>query len=237
MQIELQEAVKTYGKVTALDGITLTFEPGEIVAVLGLNGAGKSTLLNSISGLISLSSGQVTYDKRPFRFDDLELRRKIMFIADVPDLIWDESVIRNISIFATQYHRLEDQHLTKRVVDFLEEAEVLHKSETPVSGLSRGQIYKTALAILQAVDPQLWILDEPFASGMDANGIRLFRKTVEQARKERARTIIYSTQLAEMAIGFATRICIIDQGKCYAQFSPDEFVERAVNDPLLSKMV
>src|SRR6185437_12733835 len=81
--------------------------------------------------------------------------------------------------------------------------------------LSRGQRYKAALVALLTVDCEVWLLDEPFASGMDPNGISAFKRRAREGAA-RGRTIIYSTQILDAAERFSDRICVIHRGQIRA---------------------
>jgi ABC-type multidrug transport system ATPase subunit len=98
------------------------------------------------------------------------------------------------------------------VTQHLNELDLLPTTDTPIGQLSRGQIYKVALATLLSVDSELWLLDEPFASGMDTIGIAYFKRQARLA-VERGRTILYSTQILDVAEKFSDRICLIHRGK------------------------
>jgi ABC-type multidrug transport system ATPase subunit len=80
-----------------------------------------------------------------------------------------------------------------------------------VQTLSRGQIYKTGLVAMIAADRDVWLLDEPFASGMDPHGIDMFKQHAREASR-RGRTIIYTTQLLDIAERFSDRLCLLEAG-------------------------
>jgi ABC-type multidrug transport system ATPase subunit len=80
-----------------------------------------------------------------------------------------------------------------------------------VRHLSRGQGYKTALAAMVLVSPDVWLIDEPFASGMDPNGISYFKRRSRQAASE-GKLVIYSTQILDIAESFSDRVCVIHKG-------------------------
>jgi len=105
--------------------------------------------------------------------------------------------------------------LENRVVQILEDFDLLPLVDSNLGTLSRGQGYKTALAGLIAINPELWLLDEPFASGMDPHGIQSLKTYVREAVKNRS-TVIYSTQILEIAESFSDRICILDKGRVHA---------------------
>jgi ABC-type multidrug transport system ATPase subunit len=84
-----------------------------------------------------------------------------------------------------------------------------------VGSLSRGQAYKAALVAMLAADREVWLLDEPFSSGMDPHGIDAFKRYA-RAAAERGRTILYSTQLLDVAERFSDRVCVINHGAVHA---------------------
>ena len=236
MEIELKQAGKKFGRTRALNSVSMQVGSEELVAVLGLNGAGKSTLLRALSGTMALSEGELFIDGERFRRDNLELRREMFFVPDTSPLFETETLLRNLSLFMTHYQRAELPDTGKRVIELLEEFDLLEKVDTEVYGLSRGQGYRAAMVVLCAIQPKLWLLDEPFASGMDANGIRLFRRHA-QAAVDTGSTVIYSTQLVELAEDFSSRICVVHEGKLIADTTPNELRQSAKTDENLAKLL
>ena len=214
MNIELRGLLKSYGAVRALDRVSLEISPGQIVCLLGLNGAGKTTFLRCLAGIASPDKGDVYYDGDAFRRDRLDLRRRFSFLPDFPFLFWEQPAIRNIGIILRLYEA-DRPGVEEKVVELLRELDLLPLANTPVQFLSRGQAYKTALAALLAVDPEVWLLDEPFASGIDPHGINALKRHA-RAAAARGRTIIFSTQLLDVAERFADRVCLIHQGEIRA---------------------
>lgn len=212
--VKILEALKKYGGSRALDGVSLTIEPGQIVALLGPNGAGKTTLLRCLAGISGLDAGEIYFDGIPFKRDSLEHRRRFMFLPDFPALLYDQSVLRNLGILLRLYGA-DGPGVELKIRDLLVEFDLLAAAEVPVHALSRGQIYKAALIGLIAVDPELWLLDEPLASGMDPLGLSAFRRHA-RAATQRGRTVIYSTQLLDVVERFADRVGVIHQGKLRA---------------------
>ncbi len=214
MRIELRGVRKDYGSMRALDHAKLEISPGQIVALLGQNGAGKSTLLRCLAGVIAPTGGEIYFDDEPFRRDRLDQRRRFMFLPDFPFLFPEKTVLRNLSIMLRLYEA-DGAGVEERVLALLREFDLLALAQMPVAALSRGQGYKTALVGLLAVDPEVWLLDEPFASGMDPHGINAF-KTHARAAITRGRTVIYSTQILEVAERFCDRACVIQEGEVRA---------------------
>jgi ABC-type multidrug transport system ATPase subunit len=205
--------------------VSLEIEPGQIVTLLGPNGAGKTTLLRCLAGIAAPDKGEILYDDQPFRRDRLDLRRRFCFLGDFPFLFWEHSIVRNIGIFLRLFEA-ERPGVEERVVEYLGELDLLPLARMPVRFLSRGQAYKTALAALLAVDPEVWLLDEPFASGMDPHGINALKRHAREAAA-RGRTVLYSTQILDIAERFSQRVCVIHRGEIRAFDTLDRLREQA----------
>lgn len=210
MKIELCGVLKSYRSLRALDHVSLAIEPGQIVSLLGPNGAGKTTLIRCLSGIAAPDKGRVFFDDQEFRRDRLDLRQRLSLLPDFPFLFWECSILRNIAMVLRLYGA-DGEGSEKRVLELLREFDLLPLALRPVHSLSRGQAYKTGLVALLAADREVWVLDEPFASGMDPQGIDAFKRYV-RAAAGRGRTIIYSTQILDVAERFSDRVCLIHKG-------------------------
>lgn len=197
--------------------MSLTIDAGQVVALLGPNGAGKTTLLRCLAGINQANSGKLLFDGETFTRDRIDLRARYHFVPDFPFFFSEATVLQHIGMVMKAYSA-DQAGVEELVIELLEDFELLTLIESNLTKLSRGQIYKTALVALMAVDPEVWILDEPFASGMDPHGIAAFRRRARDAAK-RGRTVIYSTQLLELAESFSDRVGIIAEGRVHA-FDP-----------------
>ncbi len=214
MHVSLVNVTKRYGRTRALDDFSLALEGGQIVAVLGINGAGKTTLLRALAGVVAPERGEIEFDGEPFRLDRLDQRKKLWFLPDFPPLLMEESVLTNLGLILHLFEA-DQPGVEERALELLRELDLVGLVHAPVGTLSRGQIYKTALTALVCVDPELWLLDEPFASGMDPIGIGVFRREA-RAAAERGRLILYSTQWLDAVERLADRLCILHSGKLRA---------------------
>ena len=214
MLIQTDQLTKSFGRKKALDQVSLTIDPGQVVAVLGPNGAGKTTLLRCLAGISQANSGRILYDNEIFHRDRIDLRKRYHFVPDFPFVYPDATVLRHIGMILRAYEA-DDGPIEEHVLELLEDFEILTLVDSPLGKLSRGQTYKAAMVALMSVDPDVWILDEPFASGMDPHGIASFRRRARDAAR-RGRTVIYSTQLLELAETFSDRVCIIAEGRVHA---------------------
>jgi ABC-type multidrug transport system ATPase subunit len=237
MRISLQAVDKIYGQTRALDRASLEIEPGQIVAILGANGAGKTTLLRILAGLVRPDHGSILYDDAPFALSDLALRRKLFFLPDFPPLFSGESILGHIGRILRIYEA-DGPEAPERVRHWLQAFDLLDLAESPVESLSRGQAYKVALTTLLVIDPELWLLDEPLASGMDPQGLSVFRAEA-RAAAARGRTLLYTTQILEAAERFSNRVCILDHGSVRIFESVDSLRARVedTGDGLLAAVI
>ena len=220
MQLELRQLTKAYGPARALDGVSLTLPPGRVVAVIGLNGAGKTTLLRCLAGIVAPTRGEVLCDGEVFRRSRLDLRRRIAFLPDFPVLYPHMNALQHIALMLRVYERDTDG-VDDAILATLGELDLLPLAESPLGNLSRGQAYKAGFAGLLAVKPELWLLDEPFASGLDPQGLAVLKQHAREAAAAGA-TVIYSTQILEIAEKFSDLLCVIDRGKLAATYTREE---------------
>jgi ABC-type multidrug transport system ATPase subunit len=211
VRVTVDRLTKSYGGFRALDDVSLEIGPGQIVAVLGPNGAGKTTLLRCLAAVASPTSGSVRLDGEALTRSRVDLRRRLFFLTDVPFLHATATPIRHIGMVARVY-AADDKIDPQQVWSLLEDLDLVECARAPAAALSRGQAFKTALAGLMVVAPELAVLDEPFASGMDPHGMAAFKRWARSAT-ERGATVVYSTQILEIAETFSDRVAIIGGGK------------------------
>ena len=214
MNIELRGVAKFYGRTRALDRASMEIVPGQIVGLLGANGSGKTTLLRCLYGLTMPDAGAIYYDDKEFTRDDIELRRRMFFLPDFPFVFAEMTVLQHVGM-CLKLFGVSRPGVEALTVQLLKDLDLLPLAERPMLAMSRGQFYKAALCAMIAVDPEVWMLDEPFASGMDPQGISVFKERARDAA-QRGRTILYSTQILDVAERFSDRVCILDGGEVKA---------------------
>lgn len=214
MHIELVGLKKRYGGRMALDDVSLSIEPGQVVAVVGANGAGKTTLLRSLAAIVAPDRGELLYDGERFERGRVDLRKRLAFLPDVPFAHAGMTVLRHIGLVLQLYDAV-GEGVEGTVIELLAELGMLPLAQIRFGKLSRGQSYKGALAAFLAASPELLIFDEPFASGMDPQGLTAFRRRA-RAAADAGQTVIYTTQLLELAESFCDRVCILHHGRVVA---------------------
>ncbi|MCY3018611.1 MAG: ABC transporter ATP-binding protein [Planctomycetota bacterium] len=224
MRIEIKDLSKSYGKVRALSGISLAIEPGQIVAVLGPNGAGKTTLLRCLATIAAVDRGSILCDEEELRRDRIDLRQRLFFLPDFPLFYPEMKLVRHIGMVLRVY-RADAPEAPARVLELLRDFDLLPLIDSGMGTLSRGQAYKAALCACLAVDPELWLLDEPFASGMDPHGLMSFKNRARDAAA-RGHTVLYSTQILDVAEGFSDKVCVIHKSELRAFESVAQLAEK-----------
>jgi ABC-2 type transport system ATP-binding protein len=228
MKIELQKVVKKYKSLPALDAVSLDIEPGQILSLLGPNGAGKTTLLRCLAGIAAPDSGQMLFDGEKYERGRTDFRRRFHFLPDIPPVFEEWSPLQHLGMTLRLY-AMDGNGLEDRVLELVRDFDLLPMANAPFATLSRGQRYKAVLVTLMAVDPEVWLLDEPFASGMDPHGINVFKRRARDATT-RGRTIIYSTQILDAAERFSDRICVIHRGRVRAFTATQELRQQGSSD-------
>ena len=204
--VRLTDLHKSFGEVTAVDGVDLTIRPGEVVALLGPNGAGKTTTIDMILGLSRPTSGDArVFGMSPRQAVDRGLVAAVMQTAGLlPDITVRETVELTASLFS---HRIDTEEAMRRagVIDF---------ASRIVKKCSGGQQQRLRFAMALVSDPALLILDEP-TTGMDVEGRRSFWEAIH-ADAAHGRTIIFATHYLEEADAFADRIILMRHGRIIA---------------------
>lgn len=211
MHIDLQNVSKTFGNTRALDDFDLNIPPSSLIALVGENGAGKSTLLRLLAGVSVPDEGMIRYDSIIFDRENMDLRKRLHFTPDMPLLFADQTVARNIATFAALYGKTLAGR-EEEIGRWLADIGCAHLMKRNAGFLSRGQMWKAGLACVAVIQPDLWLADEPFASGMDAIGMGAFRR-LARSLVSNGTTVIYTTQMIEMAVDFSDHVCVIRDGK------------------------
>jgi ABC-type multidrug transport system ATPase subunit len=145
----------------------------------------------------------------------VDLRRRFGFLPDFPLFFPWMSALQHIGMVLRLYEQ-DSGDAEERVLNLLRAFDLMPLAEARLNSLSRGQIYKMALVALIAASPELWLLDEPMASGMDALGLREFRTRARAATAAGA-TIIYTTQILSVAEQFSDEVLVLHQGRVHAR--------------------
>ncbi|WP_347550280.1 phosphonate ABC transporter ATP-binding protein [Pseudalkalibacillus hwajinpoensis] len=219
----------------ALHDVSLTFQKGEFVCILGKTGAGKSTLIRTLNGLQKLSSGDISYDGTSFSKLDLEglrlIRRNMGMIFQHHQLIPRLTVLQNVYTglfgFRSAFRNLaglfsEDEK--KMAQDVIEQVELLPFQNQRVDMLSGGQRQRVGVARALVQTPGVFLGDEPVASLDPGTANRIFQ-LIEKLHTERQLLTIMNVHDVKLARRYATRIVALRDGEVVFDGKPEALTE------------
>lgn len=214
--VEINNLVKTYGPVRALDKLSLTVEPGRIFGFLGRNGAGKTTTVRILAGLARPTSGSVKIFGEEVT-GNMSVRRRIGYTPDVPAFYGWMTASEYLE-FAGGLFGLSGPSLKKRVNDLLETAG-LSAVDRKIAGFSRGMRQRLGIAQAFIADLEVLFLDEP-TSALDPIGRREVLEMIRSLGK--SKTVFFSTHILADVERVCDHLAIVDQGKTVVSGSLDE---------------
>jgi ABC-2 type transport system ATP-binding protein len=207
--IELINFGKRYGDFTAVEGLSLKIEAGEMFGFIGPNGAGKSTTIRFLATLLRATFGEGLVNGHSVTRDPLSVRRSVGYMPDNFGVYDGMKVWEFLDFFAVAY-QIRKSKRRQVISDVLELLDLAHKRDDFVNGLSRGMKQRLCLAKTLVHDPPVLILDEP-ASGLDPRA-RLEVKALLKELRQMGKTILISSHILTELADCCTSIGIIERG-------------------------
>jgi len=221
--VEIKNLTKRYGNVLAVDDISFTANPGEILGLLGPNGAGKSTTLNMITGYLSSSSGSVTVEGFDILEQPKQAKAKIGYLPEQPPLYPEMTVRKYLEfIFDLKKVRLPKREHIDEVMTIVKLQDV---AERVIRNLSKGYRQRVGLAGALIGNPPVLILDEPTV-GLDPKQIIETRKLIRTLGKKH--TVIFSSHVLSEVSALCDRVVMINRGHIVAD-SPIDSLSEVIN--------
>jgi D-xylose transport system ATP-binding protein len=229
--LQVSGVTKRYGAVQALDGVDLTVDAGEVVALVGDNGAGKSTLVKVVSGVITPDSGTLEFEGRPVRIHRPHDAQALGMSTVYQDL----ALCENLNVVSNLFRGAEERRwsllrgirMERRARDLLTSLDVrIRDIAAPVAALSGGQRQSVAITRALLGDPRLVILDEPTA----ALGVEQTAQVLELVKRLRDRglaVLVISHNLADVR-AVSDRIVVLRLGRNAGDFRTAETSQEAI---------
>jgi multiple sugar transport system ATP-binding protein len=225
-EVVLQDVVKSYGDVMAVDHVSMTIRDGEFVALVGPSGCGKTTTLNLVAGLIELTSGDIIIGGKVVSHLDPK-DRDIAMVFQNYALYPSKSVAENLA-FPLQMRKVPKPEIEQRVNRAAEILGITHLLQRRPRQLSGGQQQRVALGRALVREPKAFLMDEPL-SNLDAKLRVQMRAELKRLHQELATTVIYVTHDQMEAMTMADRIAVMSGGVVQQLGSPDEIFEQPAN--------
>ena len=211
--IEVKDISKLYGEQRALDHVSLTVQPGEIVGLLGPNGAGKSTLMKILTCFIPPTEGEASVCGHSIYDDTLAVRRCIGYLPEHNPLYLD-MYVREYLRFAAGLSGVKEKN--RRADEMIELTGLTPEANKRIGQLSKGYRQRVGLAQALIHDPQVLILDEP-TTGLDPNQLEFIRSVIRNVGKDK--TVLLSTHIMQEVEAMCSRAVIINHGRIVADES------------------
>ncbi len=223
VMLEVRQLVKDYRDFRAVNQVSFSVNPGEIVGLLGPNGAGKTTAMRCIAGILRPTFGQILINGYDLLEDQKKAKSGLAFVPEVPSLYELLTVREHLKFVAMCFDHL--QAFEEKGDELLRKYDLFEKADSFVATLSKGMKQKLAVACAFVHNANVLLLDEPLI-GIDPRGAHEFKAELVSA-KESGCSILISTHLLDTAERFCDRIVILARGAKVEEGTMEELRKRA----------
>lgn len=228
MSVSVSQLTKVYGEQRAVDHISFSAQPGEVLGFLGPNGAGKTTTMKMITGYIPPTEGSALVCDIDVSENPLAAQRQIGYLPEHNPL-YKDMYVREYLTFVGRLHKIPQ--LKSRIDELIEMTGLEREQHKLIEALSKGYRQRVGLAQAMLHDPQVLILDEP-TSGLDPNQLAEIRALVKRLGQEK--TVIFSTHIMQEVQAICDRVLIIDRGRIVANDPIEHLQSRMRGQRLLT---
>ncbi|API80251.1 ABC transporter ATP-binding protein [Staphylococcus argenteus] len=207
MGLVIEHVTKRFGKMTAVNDISLELESGKMLGFLGRNGAGKTTTFRMILGLSEPTEGHITYNGKKL---DKTMYNRIGYLPEERGLHAKMTVEDELKYLAT-LKGMSKKDIQSQMTYWLDRFDITENRKKRIDSLSKGNQQKIQLLASMLHKPELLILDEPF-SGLDPVNVELLKEAVKDLN-DWGSTIVYSSHRMEHVEELCDDVCILDKGK------------------------
>ena len=203
---------KHYGRLKAVDDLSLSVEEGDLFGLLGLNGAGKTTTLRVIVDLLRPTGGRVLLFGREAKANHAELMRDVGALIEIPAFYPYLTARQNLDLLGRMHGGVN----AARISEVLEWVDLAHRADDVVRGFSQGMRQRLGIAQAFLARPKLVLLDEP-TNGLDPQGIAAMRALLVRLHRETGVTVFLSSHLLAEVEQLCTRVAILVDGRLKVQ--------------------
>jgi ABC-2 type transport system ATP-binding protein len=211
--LEVRGLVKRYTTVTAVDDVSFTVKPYEVLGYLGPNGSGKSTTVNIITGLLEPTAGEVLFEGRSIQSQLIEYKRRLGYVPESPHL-YPYLTGREYLQLTGRLRGLPKRALDSKIDDLLELFSLGSSRHSPIASYSKGMRQKVLISAGLLHNPDILVFDEPL-SGLDVTSALVFRNLVRNLARA-GKIILYSSHVLEVVEKICTHVMILRKGKVVA---------------------
>jgi ABC-2 type transport system ATP-binding protein len=219
MTLELERVTKSFRGIRAVDDVSFAARAGEITGYLGPNGSGKSTTMKMIAGLMDADSGEIRFDGRAVRRDDVRFKQRLGYVPEEPHLYSHLSGLEYLTM-VSQLRDLAGPEASRRIAGLLRLFGLEGDRHASISAYSKGMRQKLLLSSALLHNPDLILLDEPF-SGLDVATALVLRHLIQDLAS-RGKVVLFSSHELETVERISGHIVILHRGSVAA----DDSIER-----------
>jgi ABC-2 type transport system ATP-binding protein len=219
--VQVEGLTKLYGEFTAVNELSFSIQPGEVVGLVGPNGAGKTTTLRCLAGIIPPTRGTVLVGGHDITRAAIDAKKQLAFFTDEPRLFDYLTVWQHLNFVARIYSVADYEKIG---AELLAELELANKRDALPGELSRGMKQKLAIACGLLHSPKVIYFDEPL-TGLDPLGIRRMKDSILKRARDGA-AIILSSHLLHLVEEICTRLLILQNGRKIADGTLAEVTQK-----------
>lgn len=213
MALEVRNLTKYYTRVPAVDSVSFTISPGEIVGYLGPNGSGKSTTVRMLTGLLRPTTGHIFFEEQEITNQPIAYRKRLGYVPEEPNLYPYMSGREYLQLVG-RLRSIPEMRLDRKIDELLELFSLRLQRHSPIASYSKGMKQKILISAALLHNPDVLIFDEPL-SGLDVASVLIFRDVV-QALARASKTILYSSHVLEVVEKLCSRVIILHRGRLVA---------------------
>jgi polar amino acid transport system ATP-binding protein len=217
---------KQYGTFTALDGVSLHVNAGEVVCLIGPSGSGKSTLLRCTNALETIDGGEIRFEGKPLPTNDSEIRQirqRMGMVFQSFELFPHKTALENVTIGLTTVRKMAAEEARTRAIALLTKVGLADKTANYPANLSGGQQQRVAIARALAMEPHVMLFDEP-TSALDPETVGEVLNVMRNLAEE-GMTMIVVTHEMSFARRVANWVVVFERGKLLEQGPPEQIFE------------
>ena len=221
-----QDVRKKYGSFTALDGVSLQVNAGEVVCLIGPSGSGKSTLLRCTNALETIDSGTILFEGKPLPKAEPEIRKirqRMGMVFQSFELFPHKTALENVAIGLITVRKLPAEAARERARALLEKVGLADKTANYPANLSGGQQQRVAIARALAMEPRVMLFDEP-TSALDPETVGEVLNVMRDLARE-GMTMIVVTHEMSFARRVANWVVVFERGRLLEQGPPQQIFE------------
>jgi len=214
--LEIRDLTKEYGIFPAVDHVSFSVAPGEVLGYLGPNGAGKTTTIKMLAGLVEPTGGRILFDGREVKSDDTDFKRRIGYVPEQSE-IYPHLSGYDYLLLVGRLRDIPERALRDQALAFLRIFDLENDMHGSIGSYSKGMRQKVLISAALMHDPDILLFDEPL-SGLDVTSSMVVRDLIARLRQA-GKIVIYSSHVLEVTEKICTKVIILDKGRIVANDS------------------